>query len=210
MDRTAPQSSRDEGLTGILRRGDLAVLAVAALLLLGGWLLRARHVDRSTTHRFQQLQLELPSGWIALPEGRGGRRVLADVLATEAFPPRVVLWQETPPPGVKPAELASYLELNLQGRLQLFHLVATRSVEIDGHRAFRLDYAYAVNPGARPDEPAATDVPVAVRASSLAVELGGELLRVDVQQSTAQHRERPDLADRILTSVRVIAAGGSR
>jgi hypothetical protein len=196
---------RDEGLPGILRRGDLGVLALGAALLLAGWMVRSGQVDRTELHRFAGLSLETPAGWISLPDigAEGKPRVLTDVLVSDTFKPRVTVSSERLPPAFKEQELSSYVEINLQGALSLFHRIKIRALTLGKRRAVRVDYAYALNPSALPDEPAATDVPVAVRASTLAVLTQGRLLRVDLEQSVAQHRDSPGLANRVLASVKV-------
>jgi len=205
MPATTEHRQRDEGIGGVLRRGDLLVPALGLLILCGGWLVRSGQIDRTTERRFDGgLSLRAPASWISLPAARG-RLVLTDVVVPDTFKPRISVADERLPAGFQPAELRGYVELNLQRRLELFHLVAAKQTKLAGRRAVRLDYAYAVNPGARADDPAATDVPVAVRASTLAVLVGERLLRVQVKQSVAQHRAEPGLADAVLGSVRLEA-----
>lgn len=204
MPATTAQGRRDEGIGGVLRRGDLLVPALGLLILCAGWLVRSSQIDRTTEHRFEDLSLHAPASWISLP-GPKGRLVLTDVVVPDTFKPRISVFAERLPAGFRPAELRGYVELNLQRRLDLFHLVAASQTGLAGRRAMRLDYAYAVNPGARADDPAATDVPVAVRASTLAVLVGERLLRVEVKQSVAQHRAAPGLADAVLGSVQLEA-----
>ena len=202
-DCNSSASTRDEGLAGVLRRGDLLVVALGLTLLVAGWLVRSGQIDRTKIHRFEGMTLATPASWMSLPGRSSRRQVLTDLLVTDAFKPRVVLSVERLPDGFKPQELSSYIELNLQQGLELFHLVRSRPLKLGAHQAMRLDYSHAVNPAARPDDPAATDVPVAVRASTLAVLAGGKLLRVEVKQSVSQHRVAPGLADAVLASVRV-------
>jgi hypothetical protein len=196
------KQERDQGLLGILRRGDLGVVGMAAVLLLCGWVLRGRLLDRTVRHEERGVVLEHPSGWLWL-RGAAGPTMIADVSAAGAFKPRIVVNAERLPEHLVPDELGSYLLLNLQRQLALFHLVGERRITVDGKAAARLDYAYALNPAVRPDDPAATDVPVVVRASTFLVVVGKELRRVDVEQPLAQHRADPRLADRVLASLHV-------
>lgn len=204
---TAP-AERDEGLLGVLRRGDLAVVVVGALLLLGGWALRSRQLSRTAAYQGQGIALDYPAGWIMLAEPVGtaieaDRVTLVDMMVSDTFKPQLEVSSEKLPAGVKAADLRDYVLLDLQRQLTLFHQVEARPVKVGGRPAVRLDYAYAVNPSARPDDPAATDRPVTVAASSLAILRGGRLTRVDVRQSEQQRGAVPDLAERVLSSVRV-------
>lgn len=197
---------RDEGLMGVLRRGDLLVLVVGALLLLGGWALRARQIDRSATHSGQGIRLDYPAGWIMLAEPAGQaieaeRVTLSDMLVSDTFKPQIVVSAEPLPEGLKAAELADYLLLNMQRQLTLFHRVDAQQIKLGQRPAVRLSYAYAVNPGARPDDPAATDRPVTVVASSLVLITARGLSRIDVLQSEAQRAADPKLAERVFASV---------
>lgn len=214
-------TTRDEGLTGVLRRADLMVLAVGLVLLLGGWLLRARVLDRTTVYRGHGITLAHPTGWILLAEPLSGAASpgdtveLADPLVRATFKPRVAIRSEPWPRGgltVGPAgggaraagrALADYALLNLQRELSLFHRIAVEPLQLGRQRAVRVDFAYAINPAARPDDPAATDIPVSVRASALMVRVGDRLVQVEVHQTRAQHRAEPGLADRVLATVRV-------
>jgi hypothetical protein len=201
-------SGNKTGLLDILRRGDLAVVGLGALLLLVGWVVRSSHIDRTERHRFGAASLVTPAGWVSMP-AEDGRQVLADVLVADTFKPRVTVSMERLPKTMqlggrsrKARELESYVALNLQSTLNLYHPIASKALTLAGRRAVRLDYAHAVNPAARPDDPAATDIPVAVRATTLAVLVGGgRLLRVSVEQSVAQHDRRPGLADRVIASI---------
>jgi hypothetical protein len=87
--------------------------------------------------------------------------------------------------------------------LALFHLIGTKKMEIGDCSAIQLDYAYAVNPAQRPDDPAATDIPQVIRSSSLVVKIQRRLVRVQVEQSYAQHKRNPQLAEKIFASVKV-------
>jgi hypothetical protein len=193
---------RDQGLLGILRRGDLGVVGMAAVLLLCGWVLRGRHLDRTVRHESDGLILEHPSGWLS--SRAAGPTTIADLSAGGSFKPRIVVSAEELPGHLVPDELGSYLQLNLQRQLALFHLVSERRITVDGRAAARLDYAYALNPAVRPDDPAATDVPVVVRASSIILIAGKALRRVDVEQPLSQSRADPGLADRVLASLHVM------
>jgi hypothetical protein len=203
---TANAATRDEGVLGVLRRGNLGVLALAALLLAGGWLLRGRYLDERVRFESRSVSLEHPAGWLSSQEAAGGEReaALLEVLAPGSFRPRITIGREKLPAEVTPAELSSYVLMNLQRGHALLHRVAERALRLEGRPALRLDYAFAVNPAARPDEPAATDVPVTVRGSLLAVmSRDGALVRVVVEQSAAQREASPELADRVLSSVRL-------
>jgi hypothetical protein len=199
-------TDRHAGLLAVLRRGDLAVLGLGALLLLAGWIVRSGQIDRTERHRFKGASLSTPAGWVSMPEGK--RQVLADVLVSDTFKPRVTVFLEPLPEsmrggGKKTAELESYVALDLQSALNLYHPIGSKTFKLGGRRAVRVDYAHALNPAASPDDPAATDIPVAVRATSLAVLVGEQLLRVDIEQSVAQRRAHPDLADRVIASLEV-------
>lgn len=196
-------SKRDAGLLGVLRHGDLLVVAVGLALLLGGWLLRSTQLGRTELRRFEGLALQVPTGWISLPGSGEHRLVLTELLSPETFKPRVTVSAEPLPAGFQPDQLRGFVELNLQGQLNLFHLIKAEVVTVDGHKGLRLDYAHAVNPVERADDPAATDIPVAVRASTLVLIAGKRLLRVDVERSVARNRRHPEAARALLASVKL-------
>lgn len=206
--------ARDEGLLGVLRRGNLGVVVVAGLLLVGGWFLRGRALASIARYEGRSVVLEHPAGWLDLGDPTAGKdreATLVDAFGSGAFRSRIVIAREKQPAELKEQELSSYLQLNLQQGHTLFHLVREQAVRIDGRAGVRIDYAYAVNPAARPDDPAATDVPVVVHASTLAlVTRDGAIVRVTVEEPAGAGRERSGLADRVLGSVRLRSAGGER
>jgi hypothetical protein len=134
-----------------------------------------------------------------------------DLVDAGSFRSRIAIGREPLPAGLKERDLSSYLTLNLQRSLPLFHLIREQAVRIDGRPGLRLDYAYALNPAARPDDPAATDVPVVIAASTLAtITKDGAIVRVSVEQLSARRESAgSSLADRILGSVQ-LRSGGSR
>jgi hypothetical protein len=207
-------SSRDEGLLGVLRRGNLGVVVVAGLLLVGGWFLRGRALASIARFESKSVVLEHPAGWLDLGDPTAGKdreATLVDAFGSGAFRARIALSREKQPAELKEQELSSYLQLNLQQGHTLFHLVREQAVRVDGRSGIRIDYAYAVNPAARPDDPAATDVPIVVHASTLAlVTRDGAIVRVTVEEPASPGRERSGLADRVLGSVRLRSAGGQR
>ena len=209
------QSTRDEGLLGVLRRGNLGVVAFAGLLLLGGWYLRGQALAQLVHFESKSVALDHPAGWLDLGDPAAGKdreATLIDAFGSGAFRSRIAISREKQPSELKEQELSSYLQLNLQRTLTLFHLVHEQAVRVDGRSGIRIDYAYAVNPVARPDDPAATDVPVVVYASTMAViTRDGEIVRVTVEQPAGSRGERSSFVDRVLGSVHLRSTpGGGR
>ncbi len=206
------QAAREEGLYGVLRRGNLGVVLFACLLLVGGWLLRGRALAELQRFESKSVSLAYPAGWLDLGDPAAGKEreaTLVDAFGAGAFRSRIVISREVRPAELQEQELSSYLQLNLQRTSTLFHLIRERPVRVDGRAGLRLDYAYAVNPVARPDDPAATDVPVVVHASTLAViTRDGAIVRVSVEQPAGSPRERASLIDRVLGSVQLRSGGG--
>ncbi len=204
-------STRDEpGIGSVILRGDMLVLAVAGLLLLGGWAVRAQHVERTATYRGHGVQLEHPRGW-SVAEGRKGaelgpgQALVSGLLASgrEAFLPRITVVDEHLPREVREAlALEDFLQLELRRSLVLFHGAARRQLTIGGKGAVRIDYAHAVNPSASNDHPGVTDVPVVIRAATVGIIDGTRLRRVTVELSQALARQQPGLIDRVLSSLK--------
>lgn len=198
---------RATGMVRIARSADLGVLLVAAALLAGGWALRSQYVDCTTQYRGLGITLEHPDQFSVLEQradgGAGRAVVLSDVLVSGSFKPQIQITSETLPAKVSEADLLSFLLLDRQRQCNLFHVIAQRRVKLGRHMAWRLDYAHAVNPADCADDPAATDLPVVVRASSLAVLDRRRLVRVEVWQTAQQQQADPALARQVLDSVQV-------
>lgn len=202
-------ANNSEGVISVLRRGHLRVVALAVVLLLIGWLVRGQHVDRTSVYRgFQGLSLEYPEGWMVTSPAQAGAApreptVITDVLYTGPFKPRLEVRRAALPVEVKPRDVLAYLKLNLQHRLILLHTIHQQSLRRGPFDGYRLDYAHALNPVASADDPTTTDVPVAVRVSTLAVLRGRELLSVSVSQPVEHQAANPRLAGQILDSLEV-------
>lgn len=199
---------RATGMIRILRQGDPGVLVVAVVLLTAGWGLRMHYADRTVQFRGLGLTLEYPESWgsarvLPVKEGEPRMMRLANVLAEGSVKPAIKVSSELVPPEVKHSDVPSYLLLDRQQRCNLFHLIS-REQQDRGRagKAYRLEFAHATNPAADAEDPAATDTPVVLRVSSLVLHRGRKLLRVDVEQTLAQHKADPGLARRVLATVR--------
>lgn len=201
---------RNTGMIRILRQGDSGVLVAAALLLLAGWGLRHYYMDRTLQYKGQGITLLYPEGWSSHSssstrgQGQQHEEVLSDLLSAGAVKPSIRISSEPLPGELTADNIHSYLLLDRQRQCNLFHLMSQKQLQRGTHRAFWLEYAHAVNPAGNADDPAATDVPAVLRVSSLAIQVGRRLLRVDVEQSVSQHRTDPQLARRVLQSVKVL------
>ncbi len=199
---------RATGMIRILRHGDPGVLALAAVLLLAGWGLRHHYADRMVQYKGLGLTLEYPESWggpqvVSDKDGQAKGMVMLDVLCDGAVKPAIRVSTETVPGEVKPGDIASYLLLARQQEATLFHLISQK--QEDRGPAGKLHwmiFAHAINPADSAEDPAATDTPAVVRVSSLVVHRGSKLLRVDVEQTVAQHKADPGLARRVLQTVK--------
>jgi len=199
---------RATGMIRILRGGDPGVLLVAALLLVGGWVLRCHYADRTATFTGLGLTLQYPESWGGprIVAGEDGERmmVLADVLSAGPVKPAIKISSEAAPQEVKANDIPSYLLLDRQQSCKLFHLISQKMQDRGSAGiAHRLSFAHAINPAATAEDPAATDTPVVLRVSSLVLVRDKKLLRVDVEQTLEQHKADPGLASRVLASVKV-------
>lgn len=199
---------RATGMIRILRHGDPGVLLVAALMLLGGWGLRHHYADRMVQYKGLGLTLEYPESWggprvISDKDGHAQGMVMQDVLAEGPVKPAIRVSTETLPGEVKPGDIPSYLLLARQQEATLFHLISQKQEDHGpAGKLHWMTFAHAVNPANSAEDPAATDTPAVVRVTSLVVHRGSTLLRVDLEQTLAQHRADPGLARRVLITVK--------
>jgi len=201
------KETRDEGLTGVLKRGDLLVVVVGAALLLTGWVVRSKQMDQNASYVGHGVAFEHPKSW-GVVEGPAAGTLppasaeLFDLMATATFKPKIEVLDERLPASVKTgAQLGDYVLLNLQSELTLFHLKRQTVLKVGGKEACRVDYAYAVNPTVA-GQPGDTDVPVIVHASKVAIIDGARLHWVTVLTPGSAQRRDPKFADRVMQTLR--------
>lgn len=200
---------RATGMIRMLRNADPGVLLVAGMLLVAGWVLRCHYADRTVPFQGMGLTLEYAESWggpqVAIgQQGEPRSMRMEDVLSSGPVKPAINISTEVLPDEVKPQDVPSYLLLERQQHCKLFHLISQR--QQDRGRVGRdhwLEFAHAINPADSAEDPAATDTPVVLRVNSLVLHRGRKLLRVDVEQTLAQHKADPGLARRVLGSVKV-------
>ena len=208
MTTTNRKQYRATGMIRILRHGDPGVLVAALLLLAAGWGLRSYYADRTAPFKGLGLTLQYPESWggprvVSGKQGEPRLMRVADVLSPGPVKPAIKVSSEIVPREVKARDIPSYLLLDRQQECTLFHLISQKQQDHGrAGKSHRLEFSHAINPAASAEDPAATDTPVVLRVSSLVLHRGRKLLRVEVEQTLAQHRADPGLARRVLASVK--------
>lgn len=158
------QATNDEIYDLRLRPKDLGVALIAALCLLGGWLLM-----QSVTTRTRAFQSEVapigfsyPAGWVEVPGAENILLNVADPATPSAFKSFISV-ENRPIDPAAPPTLQTLLDRRVEQRQQLtgYHFLSDGEGEVGGAPALVSEYAYVAQPI---DEARRAALPVVVQA----------------------------------------------
>lgn len=197
------QVSRAEPAPMRLRPKDLGVALIAALCLLGGWLLMQTTTGRTTSFASDlvPLRFSYPAGWIQQP---GAENILLSVVnpATPSAFKTTITIENRPIDPASPPTLQTLLDRRVEQRQQLvgYHFLRDAEAEVDGARALVSDYAYVVQPI---DEARRASLPVVVEAREYIIVTADQSYYVTLAAPEASFAEALRRFDQVIASMEV-------
>jgi hypothetical protein len=147
-----------------LRPKDLGVALVAALCLLGGWLLMQSTLNQSRNyaHELTPLRFSYPARWVEADSPENVLLTLRNPVTPSTFKTTISI-ENRPIDPASPPSLQTLLDRRIEQRQQLlgYQFITDREGELGGARALVSEYAYVVQPI---DEARREALPVVVRA----------------------------------------------
>ncbi|HMQ34639.1 MAG TPA: hypothetical protein PKD53_28140 [Chloroflexaceae bacterium] len=186
-----------------LRPKDLGVALIAALCLLGGWLLMQRTVERTIAFQSEltPLRLAYPAGWVEVPGAENILLNVADPATPSAFKSFISV-ENRPIDPASPPTLQTLLDRRVEQRQQLtgYHFLSDGEAEVAGVRALVSDYAYVAQPI---DEARRAALPVVVQAREYILLTADQSYYVTMAAPEGQFAEASRQFDRVIASMQV-------
>jgi hypothetical protein len=186
-----------------VRPKDLGVALIAALCLLGGWLLM-----QSTTGRTQSFQSDVvplrfsyPAGWVQVQGAENMLLVVANPATPSAFKTTISV-ENRPIDPASPPTLQTLLDRRVEQRGQLigYHFLRDGEAEVGGARALVSDYAYVTQPI---DEARRAALPVVVEAREYIIVAEDQSYYVTLAAPEASFAEASRAFDTLIASLQV-------
>jgi hypothetical protein len=197
------QVTRDEPRPMQVRPKDLGVALIAALCLLGGWLLMQATTGR--TQSFQSdlapLRLSYPAGWVQTSRAENILLSLTNPATPSIFKTTLSV-ENRPIDPASPPTLQTLLDRRVEQRQQLtgYHFLQDGEAEVDGVRALVSDYAYVVQPI---DQARRAALPVVVEAREYIIVTADQSYYVTLVAPEANFDEASRQLDRVIASMEV-------
>lgn len=185
-------------------REDAPVLAVALVLLLGGFGVRGTilHEVRPVSSAGAAISVELPADWIVGANGESGIEA-SDPTSGSSFSTRISIRRESGN-GAGDADLSGLAMARIVGlsrELAFFRQLSLSEATVSGRQAIRIDYVFVTNP--HESILLADPVPVVVRAVEYLIPDGVDMVRVRLMADNNVYPREAKQLQQVVESIRL-------
>ncbi len=197
------QASNDAIYDLRLRPSDIGVALIAALCLLGGWLLMQSTQARTISFRSEvaPISLSYPAGWVEVPAAENILLNVSNPTTPSAFKTTISVENRLIDPE-SPPTLQTLLDRRVEQRQELtgYHFLSDGEAEVAGVRALVSEYAYVVQPI---DEARRASLPVVVQAREYILLTADQSYYITLAAPEHAFDEASRQFDRVIASLQV-------